>query len=536
MTKIVSNSTTGTGTCTSYGDDYSGADIISGGYGPHTSTVSYPRTNYYTESETSPGQWKKVIKYVEFRPRGRVPRMPSLPFPPTYLPPRPPKARRSNQSKRSYDRVLRKYSIRLNVYEQKFAKLMSVYWLRTTNYKRKMDHFNKYLSKVRNGVPKSMRVRNVVRSGRPFNNYTKSIFYGSGTSGTIIQNNLVWFPGRGQNTGRQYISGNVAAAGYTADTFNPGLWSRAINNVELSYVSSTADSRARKKLYDKINEQSVHIANLIAERHQTVSLVRDLFKRAVTLINNLSLKKIGALIGSYVFSKGGLKKNLSNDTLAVTFGLLPLYKDIYGAAETLAHYAVDNLKDAVFVKSRSSYNQDLSYTETGYGYDSARGGQYEICKSVVKISKKATIGYVLNYETDNFLSAELQKLGLINPAEVLWETMPWSFVVDWILPVGTYLRSLTADTGLVFARGVVSSKIETTITVTTSFVEQPPPLNYGYNEWKSGGFTETRTYYDKTRRVIFSAPQVPMPAFKNPLSSYHVIESFALFFQKLKSR
>ena len=38
--------------------------------------------------------------------------------------------------------------------------------------------------------------------------------------------------------------------------------------------------------------------------------------------------------------------------------------------------------------------------------------------------------------------------GLDNPTLAVWEAMPYSFVVDWFLPVGDYLSSLSAFNGI----------------------------------------------------------------------------------------
>lgn len=40
------------------------------------------------------------------------------------------------------------------------------------------------------------------------------------------------------------------------------------------------------------------------------------------------------------------------------------------------------------------------------------------------------------------------QLGIINPMAVAWEVVPFSFVVDWFLPIGNYLQSLTDFVGL----------------------------------------------------------------------------------------
>jgi hypothetical protein len=36
--------------------------------------------------------------------------------------------------------------------------------------------------------------------------------------------------------------------------------------------------------------------------------------------------------------------------------------------------------------------------------------------------------------------AAFRQMGLGNPASILWERIPWSFVLDWFIPIGTYLE------------------------------------------------------------------------------------------------
>jgi hypothetical protein len=49
--------------------------------------------------------------------------------------------------------------------------------------------------------------------------------------------------------------------------------------------------------------------------------------------------------------------------------------------------------------------------------------------------------YTILCELTEELSFERQ-LGLLDPASVLWEITPYSFVVDWFVPFGTYLDNL----------------------------------------------------------------------------------------------
>jgi len=53
---------------------------------------------------------------------------------------------------------------------------------------------------------------------------------------------------------------------------------------------------------------------------------------------------------------------------------------------------------------------------------------------------------------DRFL-AYMDSIGLVNPAAILWELVPYSFVVDWIVPIGQFLENISAGVGLRFLSG-----------------------------------------------------------------------------------
>lgn len=50
----------------------------------------------------------------------------------------------------------------------------------------------------------------------------------------------------------------------------------------------------------------------------------------------------------------------------------------------------------------------------------------------------------------------LNQLGLLNPVSLAYELIPWSFVVDWFVPIGPVLSALTAPAGLIFVSGTTS--------------------------------------------------------------------------------
>lgn len=61
----------------------------------------------------------------------------------------------------------------------------------------------------------------------------------------------------------------------------------------------------------------------------------------------------------------------------------------------------------------------------------------------------------------------LNQLGLLNPAALAWELVPWSFVVDWVLPIGSVLNALAAPVGLRFVDGSMSCRVSANALIKT---------------------------------------------------------------------
>lgn len=95
--------------------------------------------------------------------------------------------------------------------------------------------------------------------------------------------------------------------------------------------------------------------------------------------------------------------------------------------------------------------------------------------------------------------------GLMDPSSVLWELTPWSFVLDWAIPIGNYLS----------ARGfanAVSGTFVKTITRTERFhAESGTPKNTWYETKWQPEFMMKRVQVDRT---VSSSISVPLPRVK----------------------
>jgi hypothetical protein len=118
-------------------------------------------------------------------------------------------------------------------------------------------------------------------------------------------------------------------------------------------------------------------------------------------------------------------KDLSNLWLEYHFGWAPLVDDIGTAIRVLASNPPAQLVRA-----------------TG----SARASIYDIkgqssWSTIVDLRVGACIGAEVYIQNSNLALAN--QLGLVNPATVAWELVPFSFLVDWFIPVGKFLESWT---------------------------------------------------------------------------------------------
>lgn len=105
--------------------------------------------------------------------------------------------------------------------------------------------------------------------------------------------------------------------------------------------------------------------------------------------------------------------------------------------------------------------------------------------------------------------------GLINPAVLAWELIPFSFVVDWFAPIGNTLDALDAGVGVQFLSGTRTDHIS----------------GQGQVQWagNQGGLMIQTFRYKSLRRYTYGSFPIPRFYLKNPFSGSHVATALALF-------
>lgn len=141
--------------------------------------------------------------------------------------------------------------------------------------------------------------------------------------------------------------------------------------------------------------------------------------------------------------------------------------------------------------------------------------------------KRTKTRYGIRYKvSDPYLHAAAQ-LGFTSPVALGWELVPFSFVVDWFLPIGQTLQLLHAFEGLNFQSGYLTQFTKTITTVS---------YNYDKTVDHGGGFIDQYTRKGRgtaeaflhSRAVLTDFPRPDLPTPKSPFSVIHAANAAAL--------
>lgn len=239
------------------------------------------------------------------------------------------------------------------------------------------------------------------------------------------------------------------------------LWS---NPAELS-VEETNYLAVWGKLQTLVQGHSLNAGVLLAEGHKTVASVLSALKRITSATNHLRRGNVvGALtsLGVQASKRGGVtsyralrinkkgyhvytvqkdpKTDIAGTWLEMQYAWKPLLSDVGEAVNAYyAHAKPNKIRATTF---RASKRQNL-----GLSPCMPIGGG-SITKPIPLISdlsgrppeSTAIRGLKLSVTEPTPLVTEL---GLLDVSSVAWELVPYSFVVDWFIPIGNFLSALS---------------------------------------------------------------------------------------------
>lgn len=222
------------------------------------------------------------------------------------------------------------------------------------------------------------------------------------------------------------------------------------------------------------------------------------------------------------FHKGhypSVSKSLADNWLAFQYGWKPLLQDIEGSMRSLADYYHKNPNLVRTARASASFETE---TVVPIGNLSTT---FTKCGDMTVITKSSCkIGF--RYTVASRLTQFLAQTGFTNPINLLWEVLPYSFVVDWFLPIGPYLETLSAYHGLAFQDGFVTKFTSQSTFAAYQYKGYLLPPNAAVKWDTCGRYSRLWLQLDRTKLSDFPTSERPM--LKNPFSTTHALNALAL--------
>jgi len=252
---------------------------------------------------------------------------------------------------------------------------------------------------------------------------------------------------------------------------------------QLSDLESKAITKALKQLSGK----SPNLGVLIGERHETLKLFTGFAEEAVKAYRAFRRNnpKDWIKVLKHDVAPG---RKLPSSWLAVQYGLQPLIQDVLGAADMANKYAMQR---PPIVKCQGQASEAINFTSM----DVAQSG---FAMRLIEKGKH-TSSVRLFYSEQSPLETAISALGINNPFTVGWELLPWSFVVDWMIPIGDYIATWGATYGWNFLDGSCTDTVRVRRDGQARFILAAP---------RSGTCSDhvQGNYFRMNRKVYTSSP------------------------------
>lgn len=312
--------------------------------------------------------------------------------------------------------------------------------------------------------------------------------------------------------------------------FNAGVW---VNN-PLGVTDPNLVISLINKLREKIQGSDFNAGIVLAESHKFATMVvetasklalamkqvrKGRFADAAQTLTGHRPKQAALAQSKWRKSPRHVRadaETVSSNWLQLQYGWLPAIHDIYSGAEALAHlHHGSGVTRFVVRGSRSTGTPRGPYADPA---SSSVRAPVQTFNTAVNWKASESVQIVAFLESHNSLGL----LGLQDPVSVAWELVPYSFIADWILPLGDYFAALEASRslkGLFIQTEVQKASYEAIVSSLTSV-----PVG-GRHERMSSSINMTR--------VVSTTLGVPLPAVK-PIgriaSVPHALNALALVF------
>lgn len=318
----------------------------------------------------------------------------------------------------------------------------------------------------------------------------------------------------------KYRFKNNATVGYYGYTDHDYFISDVLGKSNPPVVLGDLINRCREKSDDKLREAlgsaSMNLAEMWATRKQTIDMFASTISRFAHAFRSLKRGKIRSAMAhlglDYRRKSHRRLKNMSAPQawLELQYGWKPLIGDVWTAID----HPWDIVTGEVAKRSGAS----------DFGGKTFKGnplvGQHDTHAILnAQITGQSKIKCIFSGSAYDAAS----RFGLTNGALLAWELLPYSFVVDWALPIGDYLEGLTLYSGMSFTEYSFTYRLKRRYLLSADYSEVI--LNKG-TAIRSTQFGSSEI--EEKHRILSGFSLHPLPKLKDPFSLTHMANALSL--------
>lgn len=270
---------------------------------------------------------------------------------------------------------------------------------------------------------------------------------------------------------------------------------------------------------NKLKGMNVNLGAAWGERKATSRQVGDACKSIADAFRNVRRGNFAGAardLGVRARRKYPRGSNITQNWLAMQYGWLPMLSDIHGSCVALEKRDRHDWRVTAKATKRSNVTWSVkripTLTSNFDGFTGVAKGEFgSFCR--------------IDALPDNPLSGSLASIGVTNPLLVAWELVPYSFVVDWFLPVGNWLESLDAMLG--FTQAYTSQSDFTRV----NWRDTGESAEFSNGRYVRNNWVGTKDWVILDRSATAGVPIARFPRLKDPWSLGHMANGLSLLAQ-----
>lgn len=267
---------------------------------------------------------------------------------------------------------------------------------------------------------------------------------------------------------------------------------------------------------NKLDRRDLDLGTAWAERGKTAQLLGDIARTTMDVLKAARKGRGRDILDMFGLSHDGPRGvGFVDSWLAYRYGVRPLIHDVNGAVKALTRKDISEWDVRVRGSAKRSSSKDEKVLQPN-----------RMFRMRSTLALKARVKISCQHRPITRQQDVMWSLGLDNPLATLYKTAPYSFVLDWALPIGDWLQAVNSSKYYEGWQVTTSSILleEARVTGTSGLLDG----NSYSGTCRGGGYRGFRL----VRRALGGMPLLGLPV-KDPRSLLHMADSLSLLASRL---